>query len=461
MIDTSANSLRAFSAQWLMEHTVYVLLIVVAAVLACIQPLAGIVAALGIFAGFALVGHMRTAVVIFAVLIPYDIQIPTGYAQTLYIDLFVGVLAIPILIDLIKKRTHINYRSLIWLPFLGYALLTTISRTTDARWLLANAVRLMVIIIFSVAVALYGDCKRLIIALGWAMIPVVIYGFYQLITGGPGPFYMYMSGTSTEEALVTMGPEWLNGRAYGFFTHPNAMGSFCAVMAVALLSLAGRSAERKMAIQCYVLSTISVIGLFSSGSRGALMGLAVAVLVLFAISGRKGAIRAVIGLVIILTVLVVAAQYDLLPLARESGLDEFTTEGRLVVWGAALLLFLQHPLIGAGWLSFHQMGVMGDTVYGSANHAHNWYLNTLVESGIVGFFILYVPLIWLFVRNLRVARNNLTALVISVTFTIVLVHDMVDLPIITPQFGLLFGGLIGLAAQTRSKTAYISNAAIS
>jgi O-antigen ligase len=457
MIDTSANSLRAFSAQWLMEHTVYVLLIVVAAVLFCIQPIAGMAAALGIFAGAALVGRMRTGIVIFAAMIPYDLQIPSGYSQLLYLDVFFVILAIPILIDLIKQQKRMNYRALAWLPFLLYALSTTIGRTSDPRWLLANAIRFLIIIVFSVAVALYGDSKRMIIALGWAMIPVVIYGFYQLVTGGPGPLYMYMSGTSTVEALVTMGPEWLNGRAYGFFTHPNAMGAFCAVVAVALLALAGRTTERKTSVQCYMLASVSVIGLLSTGSRGALMGLAVAIIVLFAISGRRGAMRTAIGLAIIMAVFVVAYQYNLLPLARETGLDEFTTEGRLAVWGEAVLSFLQHPLIGRGWLNFQQAGVLGNTQYGSMPHAHNWYLNTLVESGIVGFVLMFGPVIWLLTRNLRVARQNMTALVVSVTFVVVLVHDLVDVPMMTPQFGLLFGGLMGLAAQATSKTAYASN----
>ena len=86
------------------------------------------------------------------------------------------------------------------------------------------------------------------------------------------------------------------------------------------------------------------------------------------------------------------------------------------------------------------------------NHAHSWYLNTLVESGVVGFVLLVGPVVWLLIRNMRVARHNQTALIVSVSLTVILVHNAVDVIVLSsPQFGLLAGTLIGLAAQTESK----------
>src|ERR1035438_7866272 len=104
MTDTSANPLRTLNAHWMTEHTFYVLVFVGVAVLACIKPIAGIAAALGVIAGTALVGRMRTGIVVFAAMIPFDLQIPIGFEQPLYLDLFFGLLAIPILVDLIRSE---------------------------------------------------------------------------------------------------------------------------------------------------------------------------------------------------------------------------------------------------------------------------------------------------------------------------------------------------------------------
>jgi O-antigen ligase len=361
-------------------------------------------------------------------------------------------MAIPIFVDLLKHQQRLNYRALVWLPFLIYALITTIHRSRDNKWLLETAARFLICIIFSAAVALYAEGKRIVVALGWATVPVVVYGLYQLVVGGLGPLYGFMSGTSSEAALNTEEALWLEGRAYGFFPHPNTMGAFCAVVAVALLALAVRAKEPRESMRCYVLAAVSGVGLLATGSRGALMGLVIAVLVIISLSGRKGMMRIAFGLVIFAVAFVIAKQFDLLPVGRESGgIDDFTKEGRLLVWGQAVLLFLQHPWIGNGWLNFHELGVLGDTHFGSVVHAHNWYLNTLAESGLVGFVLLFGPLLWLFVRNLRMARHNLTAFLVSVTLIVVLIHNLVDVTTTTPQFGLLLAGLIGLAAQARSK----------
>lgn len=448
----STNSSQAIGGQWLIEQITYVLLFMGAAACTFLAPLAGIAAGIGICIGLAFIGRMRTAVLFFVALIPFDAQIPSGASQTLYVDLFFGVLAFPILVEMIRRQIRMNYRALVWLPFLVYSLSTTIGRSNDVKWMLESALRFAILLIFAEAVSLYGDATRITVLLGWVTVPVVIYGFYQLISGGLGPLYMFMSGTSTDEALDTAGREFLTGRAYGFFTHPNTLGSFGAVMTAALLAIAGRTDNKATSAKCYALASVAFIGIVSSGSRGALMALGAAIFVLLALSGKKGAIRIAVGIVVIIAVFAIANQFDLLPVSRETSIDEFTRESRLAVWGQALLLFLQHPLIGSGWLNFFSIGVFGDTQFGSVNHAHSWYLNTLVESGVVGFVLLVGPLVWLLIRNMRVARQNQTALIVSVSLTVILVHNAVDVIVLSsPQFGLLAGTLIGLAAQTESK----------
>lgn len=67
-----------------------------------------------------------------------------------------------------------------------------------------------------------------------------------------------------------------------------------------------------------------------------------------------------------------------------------SNKARLLRWGAALMMFLRHPIIGCGYTSFAQTYVNDPTLMGThlsqyRMGAHSGYLQILAETGLIGF----------------------------------------------------------------------------
>ena len=105
------------------------------------------------------------------------------------------------------------------------------------------------------------------------------------------------------------------------------------------------------------------------------------------------------------------------------------TSERSVLWVLALSLFAEHPIFGIGWAHFH------DHLPEKLSHldnVHNNYIQLLCETGIVGFFLVLIPLLLILretVRSIRVNRRrtnrepmlmalNITSLGMQVSFLV-------------------------------------------
>lgn len=74
------------------------------------------------------------------------------------------------------------------------------------------------------------------------------------------------------------------------------------------------------------------------------------------------------------------------------------SSGRLSLWEKAWLLFKNNPVIGIGWEQF-----MNNNKY---NHeVHNTYLQFLCETGVLGTFMLIIPIMSLFIYGLKLFRK--------------------------------------------------------
>ncbi len=82
--------------------------------------------------------------------------------------------------------------------------------------------------------------------------------------------------------------------------------------------------------------------------------------------------------------------------------DELSS-GRLALWQKAGELFAKNPVFGIGWEQF-----MNHNTY--EHDVHNSYLQWLCESGVIGFVLIFVPLILIylitFLQLLRFNRNS-------------------------------------------------------
>lgn len=400
------------------------------------------ICSLGLLLASLVIGiNLRWAVLCFLFLLPFDPQFELKPGLYLYFDLLFVLPALVYLWQVVFGKLHIHWASLALGPYLLFADLTTFWRAENGPWFSAYSVRLAIAVLFMAVIAGICRSETVTLVLGTTLVPQVLYGLYQLVTGDLGMLFLLLYPHYQSQP-------WTD-RAYGFFFQPNNFGGYCAIISVMLLALGLRSKTARGRIACYALASFGFIGVASSGSRGAWFGAISGLVLPFNYSrANLGAKIVLAGAALAGVVLAISLQYA--PLERVESFDTFTIEGRTTMSLAALLLFLQHPLIGVGLTNYQVlMSNVVDWIYDAGNAAHNTYLQILSENGIIGFLLFFGPLFYLFYRNLKRAKESTAALLISTGLTVFFVHSLFDFQFTTaPQYLLLFAILFGLASKT-------------
>lgn len=219
-------------------------------------------------------------------------------------------------------------------------------------------------------------------------------------------------GAATAEALLgyaqwvvatgQAGPGGEDLRVFGTFAQPNPFGGFLnfgLLLALALALFGHDFRERYLAMGAGVL----LLGTQAlAGSRGALLGLLVALIVMGTVGWRRERLVAIIATVSI-PLIVIGWLTNLIPMrVQQVALGQlrisdalngtvtsanFSTVERLAHWIAGLRMFVTHPVLGVGAGNY-------DVAYAAyalpdwpdaLGHAHNYYINTAAETGTLGF----------------------------------------------------------------------------
>lgn len=299
-------------------------------------------------------------------------------------------------------------------------------------------------------------------------------------------------GAATAEALLgyaqwamatgQAGPGGEDLRVYGTFAQPNPFGGFLnfgLLLALALALLGGDFRERFLALGAGVL----LLGAQAlAGSRGALLGLLVALIVMGTVGWRRERLVAIIAAVSIpliamgwLTNLVPmqVQQVTLGQLRISDALNgtvtsaNFSTVERLAHWIAGLRMFAAHPILGVGAGNY-------DAAYAgyaladwpdALGHAHNYYINAAAETGILGFVaflaltVATLYLGWYVVRHTRLSgalpsSQRAIALGLFGAVVALAVHNLTDdlfVHAMELQFALTFGCLIALLRMNAAR----------
>lgn len=119
--------------------------------------------------------------------------------------------------------------------------------------------------------------------------------------------------------------------------------------------------------------------------------------------------------------------FDSFPGEYSLSIADTSVGHRLELWRSAWIIFLQHPVFGAGFGSFQekvddliQQGRVARFVQ-DYDHPHNDYLNALSSSGIVGLVILLGILVvpaWHYSRSMRCGSRALRAISMAGLFTV-------------------------------------------
>ncbi len=267
-------------------------------------------------------------------------------------------------------------------------------------------------------------------------------------------------------------------RAYGTFGQPNPFAGYLGTILLPAALLAIQRDDSRLRWAGLVAAALISLALVASFSRGAWLGAimaAGAAMIVWSPRSRR-LLAPAAGAFLVVAVL---AALNLLPPDVNQRLGtalgyfgvfdvrtvELTPENwsvvqRMAYWQAAWNMFVDHPWLGVGTgnyaLAYDTYSVPGWP--DSLGHAHNYYLNTLAETGIIGLLALVLTFLLAFVQVLRPllrtsVRGSTRALLAGVLAALVflVVHSLFDNRLLhgmSLQVGVLLGLAVAVARET-------------
>ncbi len=279
--------------------------------------------------------------------------------------------------------------------------------------------------------------------------------------------YQFVTNSTRVWVLHTPYPH----RGTGTFVSPNNLSGFLEMilpLALAYTITSRLKALAKIFIGYAALTMLA--GIVVSVSRGSWIATVAAMLLFFAVLmfHHTHRLPAVALLVLIIVGGVYLVPRDAIFMARvkdlESSNGNIPNNGRFLIWHAALQLWHENPWWGIGPAHFgYRFGkYRPELIQQSPDRAHNDYLNTLTDFGIVGIALILAAVIvvfacaiwtWRYVRGspntLGDYRSNKLALVLgaSIGLVAILVHSFMDFNMHIPANALVAVTLMALLSS--------------
>lgn len=396
-----------------------------------------------------------------------------------------------LLIHLVTRRDGLR-GSVILVPYVGYVLAMVLSLSV-AQDLSAGFTEIYrwIVTVFALALVLHAvRSRRAVLALvgmmGLGVLGQVAYGAIQsLLALGPASFAV------TKSVF----------RAYGTFGKPNTFAGYLEMTGPLLLAVAvwsarrmaeafnryrsarldgmeaSRGERREVAVwvaftALLVLSGLSsLVGIVLSFSRGAWLGVAAGILAMLMVSARRLPILRLV-VVGVLAAIIAGGGIHYAPAAIQDRYEQlvsqirlfdsrevmvtpqtFAAVERMAHWQTGLAMFASDPILGIGVGNFNVRFTEFHIHPGfpiSAGHAHNYYIQALAETGIVGL-VAYLALMGTALATcIRAARTGTDGLAravgigaVGVTVA-VMIHNVVeDLHVL--NLGIQLAAVWGLA----------------
>ena len=231
-----------------------------------------------------------------------------------------------------------------------------------------------------------------------------------------GGYFQYIFGVDISDMKWVDGeafPE-LRKRVFSTLENPNVLAGYLDVMICLALGIFSKVTNHTKKIIFLVVIFMLTACLAMTYSRGAFLTLAI----IFAVYGILKDWRILI-LFAVLTGIIIFSD----PTFTHRILSIFTTtndssEGlRIGIWVSTISMIADHPFIGSGWGAFkfvypqynYYLADPNITIY----HAHNLYLQTAAEVGIVGAMAYFWFFFGTMFSALNVGKNNISKKTLS------------------------------------------------
>ena len=318
----------------------------------------------------------------------------------------------------------------------------------------------------------------------WLVFALVLAGGIQAVIG----LYEFFGGSGADHLWIL---DERFFRAFGSFGQPNPFGAFMGLtFPLAALTAVGYGLQvwskfRKSPEAAHVdtgtaslwttyyafMTLLLGAGLIASWSRGAWMGFGVAVFAMIFFLPRSTLRGTLLVLGLILAGLIVwnsgrlpsaiveriSSMGEELAVIDDARGAEITAENYAIVeraahWQAAMAMATDHPWVGVGFGNYEVAYPAYHLIDWplALGHAHNYYLNLLAETGIVGlagYVIAWLGVFWLTIRqrNRSQGLERLWTVALLGTWTYLTVHSLVDKLYVNNLF-IHLGCMLGLLA---------------
>lgn len=290
---------------------------------------------------------------------------------------FIILLFLIIVFRIKKKKIKFTPIIIPILTFLFFLLFSTYFSSIDYR-VAIDGIRsyLEMFLFFLIIINYINDKDKIKTFLDIASIALLIislYGIYQFI------FKVSIPTSWIDKDLETS----ISTRAYSIFGSPNALAGYLILLLPIffILFIDEKNSLKKLYYLFVVL--ISLVALLFTLSRAAQLSIIVA-FILFTLLYKDKRYFLIIILLLLIFISVPQIRTRFMNLISPIYLEKAKTYGRLYRWNLALSIFSLHPLIGVG------PGGFGGAVASKLGmfeglYVDNYYLKTLVETGIFGF----------------------------------------------------------------------------
>lgn len=243
------------------------------------------------------------------------------------------------------------------------------------------------------------------------------------------------------------------GNPFGPFVNRNHYAGLIGMLIPLGLGVAFTRSSRERKILFGFLSLIMAVSLFLSLSRGGIISFfaGITIFALFVLLNRFKSKRIWVSLGTFLFVLFLYLLYlGIDPIIERFYSTDITTEDRLVIWSGTLKAFKDFYLTGSGLGTF--MNVFSlyfpEGIHGLYDHAHNDYLEFILEAGVIGSALLILFLSF-FIRCMKRGNwsgdNGIIKISLISSMTSIAVHSIFDFNLHIPSNALMLSAIFGMA----------------
>jgi O-antigen ligase len=303
-------------------------------------------------------------------------------------------------------------------------------------------------LLFSVMLVLLDRAKRIRRVVTVIMIFGFVFAFFAILQGVLSPTKIY---GIYERQFAT---------PYGSFVNRHNFAAYMEmVIAVPLAMVMTGAVKRDLRLLFLTAVLLMSVALFLSGSRGGFISLVAELIILVMMTARfhsrqklfmRVALAGALLVAIVAGTFFVGGESSLTRIAETASSKDITTN-RTHIWAVTLNVIRQTAPLGGGLGAFGVAYTPNDTLSGleRVEQAHNDFLQTIADGGIVGLLLGGAFLFLLFrttSRNVKRQNNFRRAVAIGASAGIfaVLIHSIFDFVLHTTAVSVLFITLMAL-----------------